>query len=404
MKKNNVPVKHKAKYYNEFLPKMEAILTLKKMHNDDLVITKESLSVWFDVSKDTINGFFKQAEQDGLILLDKRTTKIDDKKVTWGINRYILPSSEDPLCYSKLQEFVNEYMYWHLDFGERIDFMHDYMAANEKVAIKAKNLDKEERSKLYLAQNSWTEETMERINATRPEQLKSSYLAEGKLRENNYLCQTLNPEKEHQMKLLATDLNYRYNVLSNFFGTKDFIECDTNASIYRLSYNLNHKELLSHDIDIYAEFWKLAGFNYKMDKECREHLKVLCMPIFMSNAAKNGYNANLIYKDPMSLNRSEDNRRLVLLDLMNKTGLSAREILDKLADAMYKFIGTDHFLEAEIFIYESNLHLIILDNCLKNDIQAINVYDGFYFKTSDMTQDKYHAMYDEATSILKKMQ
>lgn len=402
MKKNILSKKQKDFYYYEFLPKMEAILTLKKMHNDELVITKPSLCIWFKASKRTIDDCFKQAAADDLILVDKKTTKLDDKRLSWAISRYILPESNNPLCYSKLQEFVNEYMDWHLDFGERIDFMHDYMASIEKDEAKKKNLLKEEKASMYLEQNKWTKDVVDKINSERPDRLKSSYLAEGKLRENNYLCQTLNPEKEHTMKLLATDLNYRYNVLSNFFGTDDFIECDTNASIYRLSYNLNHEKLLSHKIDIYEQFWKLAGFNYEFDQKCREHLKVLCMPIFMSNGTKNGYNSNLIYKDEMTLSRSEDNRRLVLLDLMSKTSLSAREILDKLTEAMYKFIGTDHFLEAEIFIFESNLHLLILDKCQDQNIKTINVYDGFYFKKSDMTQRQYQQLYDEATMLLKK--
>lgn len=402
MKKNNISRKNLHFYYYDFLPKVEAILTLKKMHDDDLVITQMSLANWLNVSKNLISDCFRQAEADGLILLDKRTTKFDDKKLAWGINKYIMPASEDPLCYSKLQEYVNEYMDWHLDFGERIDFMHDFMSTVNKQNVDVKNKSKEEKSKIYFEQNLWTKDTMDKINATRPEHLKSSYLAEGKLRENNFLCQTLNPEKEHRMKLLATDLQYRYNVLSEYFGTDDFIECDTNASIYRLSYNLCHTTLLAHNIDIYEEFWKLTGFNVEFDKKIREHLKVLCMPIFMSNGSKNGYNALLTVKDPMSLSRSEDNRRLVLLDLMKKTGVSAREILDKLTEAMYKFIGTDHFLEAEIFIHESNLHLLILDKCTDLGIKTINVYDGFYFKKSDMTQAKYHKLYDEATKKLLK--
>ena len=384
---------------------VEIILTVKKMKSQDLVINKSTLADYFEIDRRDVANFLKQAELDGLIVFDKNVRKVDDKTLEFAISRYILPEADDDSKYSsKLQEYINSYMDWTPDYGDRLDFYFDYISKVDNSNKSISKLAKEEKAKAYLEKNLWTVEIMEKINEKRPERLKSSYLAEGKLREHNFLCHTLNPEKEHQMKLLATDLNYRYNVLTEFFGTEDFIECDTNASIYRLSYNLNHKELLSHDIDIYNEFWKLAGFKVEMTPKFREHLKVLCMPIFMSNATKNGYNATLVLKDPMTLSRSEDNRRLILKELSEVLSLDARTILDNLAAAMYKFIGTDSFLQEEIFIYESNLHLIILDYCNDNNIQAINVYDGFYFKKEDMTQTKYHEIYDLATQKLKTRQ
>lgn len=405
MKKNLVSRNQLSFYLHYFLPMVEIILTVKKMKSQDLVINKSTLADYFEIDRRDVANFLKQAELDGLIAFDKNVRKVDDKTLEFAISRYILPeANDDSKYYSKLQEYINSYMDWTPNYADRLDFYFDYISKVDNSSKSISKLAKEEKAKAYLEKNLWTVEIMEKINEKRPERLKSSYLAEGKLRENNYLCHTLNPEKEHQMKLLATDLNYRYNVLTEFFGTEDFIECDTNASIYRLSYNLNHKELLSHDIDIYNEFWKLAGFKAEMTPKFREHLKVLCMPIFMSNATKNGYNATLVLKDPMTLSRSEDNRRLILKELSEVLGLDARTILDNLAAAMYKFIGTDSFLQEEIFIYESNLHLIILDYCHDNDIQAINVYDGFYFKKEDMTQTKYHEIYDLATQKLKTRQ
>lgn len=401
MKKNFVAKKHKDMYYSYFLPLLECIFTLKYMHSKDLVVTEQSLATFFKVDRKIISGFFKQAQKDQLLIFDRRVRKFDDEKIKFAINRYTLPISENDDYYSKLQEFINEYMLWQPTYDERIDFYYSYLAEVDKIDHSVKNLEKEERAKKYFTRYSWTKEIMDRINENRPQKLKSSYLSDGKLRENNFLCTTLNPEKEHEMRLLATDLNYRYNVLTDYFGTEDFIECDTNASIYRLSYNLNHEKLLSHDIDIYQKFWQLAGFSIEMDHTCREHLKVLCMPIFMSNGAKNGYNALLTLKDDMELSKSEHNRKLILNQLSAKLGLDARTILDRLTEAMYEFIGTDHFLESEIFIYESNLHLLILDECLKQNIQAINVYDGFYFKRSDMDQKKYSKMYDDCTKLLK---
>lgn len=405
MKKNLVSFRQQDFYKHYFLPMIEVILTVKMIKSQDLVINKTTLADYFEIDRHDVANFLKQAEVDGLIKFDKNVRKFDDTTLEFAISRYILPTaSDDSKYYSKLQEHINNYMDWTPDFGDRLDFYYDYVTKFEDSSKSISKLAKEEKAKAYLEQNLWTKEMMNKINTTRPELLKSTYLADGKLRESNRLCATLNPEKEHEMRLLATDLNYRYNVLTDFFRTNKFIEADTNGSIYRLSYNLNHDELLSHDVDIYAEFWKLAGFKIKMTKTFREHLKVLCMPIFMSNGAKNGYNALLTLKDDVQLTKSEHNRKLVLNQLSEALHLDARTILDRLTEAMYKFIGTDQFLEAEIFIHESNLHLLILNYCLEHNIQTINVYDGFYFKATDMTNDKYHDIYDLCTAELKKLQ
>lgn len=404
MKKNLVTKKQKDFYKYYFLPKIEVLLTVKKIKGHDLVLNQSAIADYFKMDRRTVADFLKQAEIDGLITFDKKVRKVDDKMLDKALRRYILPEAEhDDKYYSKLQEHINEYMDWTPDFGIRLDFFYDFISKTEdnKVEKSIKQLEKEEKAKKYASVFYWTLPIMEKINDTRPEKLKSKYLGEGRLRESNFLCATLNPEKDHAIKLLQADLMYRYMVLEDFFGTKAFIECDTNASIYRLSYNLVHDKLLADNVDVYAEFWKLAGFKGTLDKVSRDGLKLMCMIIFMSNGAKNGYNSVLALKDDKDLSRSEIQRKDVLNYMAKKTSLNVRQFLDKLTEAMYKFLGVDTFLEEEIFIYESNLHLLILEECEKRNIPVINVYDGFYFKKSDMTQSKYLKLYNESTLKLK---
>lgn len=404
MKKNLVTAKHKELYKFKILPFIEAKFTVDTWKNRDLVINQSSLANYFNIDRKILADMLKQAELDGLIKFERKVRKFDDEKIDWALNKYslILDNDEDSKCYSMLQRYINNYMYWYPDFGERWDLVNDYIKHIERQ--KSPNqLKKEERAKAYLSVYPWTEDIMEKINAERPERLKSKYLAEGKLRESSFLCSTLNPEKDHVAKIDIADLAYRYTVLRNFFGTEDFIECDTNASIYRLSYNLNHKKLLGHDVDVYSEFWKLAGFKGELTASNRDALKLLCMPIFMSNAAKNGYNALLVNKDDMSLSRSEYVRKCAIQNISTDLNLTPREFLDKLAAAMYEFIGTDHFLESEIFIHESNLHLLILNYCLENNIRAVNVYDGFYFVKGTMTIERYNKLYDKMTKLIKDL-
>ena len=63
----------------------------------------------------------------------------------------------------------------------------------------------------------------------------------------------------------------------------------------------------------------------------------------------------------------------------------------------------EEFLEEEIFIYESNLHLLILDYCKEHNIPAVNVYDGFYFIKGTITQSQYQKLYDQMTLQLKTL-
>ena len=402
MKKNLVPRKHEDLYKKQFLPFIETEFTLKSWRSQDLVLNNSLLGYYFNVDRRIIADFLKQAENDGLIKTICKVRKFDDKITDFAVNKYdFILADEDSPYYSKMQEYINDYMLWTPDFGERVDMHQCYL---KKVEIKSiKQLDKEERARAYFEKYSWTEKLMKEINETRPERLKSKYLVDGKLREHNFLCSTLNPEKEHQAKIDVANINYRYTVLKDFFGTSDFIECDTNGSIYRLSYNLNHEKLLAHNVDIYSEFWRLAGFKGQLDKISRDNLKLICMVIFMSNGDKNGYNSTLIYKDDMKLTKSEYIRKIALKDFCSITGLEAREFLDVLTAAMYRFLDTEEFLEEEIFIHESNLHLLILDYCKEHDIPAVNVYDGFYFIKGTMTQSQYQKLYDQMTLQLKAL-
>jgi len=243
-------------------------------------------------------------------------------------------------------------------------------------------------------------ELLKVINATRPEMFRSKYLAEGRNRETNILCNTMNPDKEH-LSASEQDLSERYILLSTFFGTEDFFEDDTNGSIYRLSFALAHGYPLAHDIDVYATIWNKAFYKIECTSLIRHHLKVLCMPIFMSNGKKNAWNSIVAIKDN-NLTRSEAARKVALNKLSEITGLSAREVMDKLSDAMRKFIGTSEFLEAEIFIHESNLHILMITEFMKRGIKTINVYDGFYFKNGTCDHDTFNEVYDLCTNQLIK--
>lgn len=392
-------------YLYEFLPLIECIFTLKYWKGEDMLANDSNLGIYFNQDRKFIKKCFDQAEADGLLILKKRTTKLDEKKIDWAMRSYDLVPSND--FNSKLQEFINSYMLWQPTVGDRMDFFSLYTSKvkkpKEEKVLNRKEVTKMKNNEIWRQEYSWATELLTKINASRPEKFRSTYLNEGSNRETNFLCTTLNPSKSHDSCPPEEMLQYRHVVLSEYFGCDDFEEFDTNGSIYRLSYSIHHNELLSHDIDIYSLFWKEAHFKGRMTKILRDCLKVLCMPAFMSNGAKNGYNSMVVYKEDNEINSKKDWLKKVAINkICSATGLQAREVLDRLSDSMYKVLGTNHFLEEEIFIHESNLHILMITEFMKRNIKVINVYDGFYFSKNSMNQDVFNKVYDQCTRELLK--
>lgn len=263
-----------------------------------------------------------------------------------------------------------------------------------------KMLSKHELNLIYQKDYDYYTKLLEVINATRPEMFRSKYLAEGRNRETNIICGSMNPENEH-VNASEQDLAERQVLLATFFGTDKIIEDDTNGSIYRFSFAYAHGYPLSHDIDVYEGIWNKAFYGIKCTKTIRSSLKVLCMPIFMSNGKKNAWNSLIATKEGR-MTKSEAARKAALNYLLEITGLDARAIMDALTDAMRKFIGTADFLEEEVFVHESNLHILMLTEFQKRGIKAINVYDGFYFIEGTCDHKTFNEVYDNCTAQLLK--
>ena len=227
--------------------------------------------------------------------------------------------------------------------------------------------------------------------------IKINYLDEERKRLTNAICCTKNPEKHPE------DGN-RYRLLREYFKVDNdtFEEFDTNASIYRLSYALGNKKLLSHDIDVYEMIYNDCNFSIPWSKDVRNIFKQLLMPIYMrewSIAFK-----CLMY-DKWSRwttfyfesTKKEYEFYKQFEDLLH---LPLREILDRVCAAMHRAFNLDKFYMAQIFIHESNLHILMLKKFFDLGIKTINVYDGFYFINGTMTQELYDKIYDEATMEL----
>ena len=402
-------------YYYSFLPLIESAFQVRKSRGQELIINESNLMIYFDVNRRTIMRWINRAENDSLIRFIGKKRIFDDFGSQWAMNCYELISTETKYC-SALQAFINNYMLWEPYFSDRLVLLNNYAdeLSTKKIVI-AKNkmqnnqkltkeemklLHKHEQNIIYRQTYPWATELLQVINNRRFEKFKSKYLLEGRNRETNVLCGSMNPDNEH-VNASEQDLAERIELLKEYFNSDDFIEFDTNASIYRLAYALVHNRPLEHDVDVYEAIWNKAFYSIEFNKTTRNALKILCMPIFMSNGTKNAWNA-IIANKTGKLTRSEQDRKDALITLSNVTGLKPREVMDELTAAMRKFIGTADFLEEEIFIHESNLHILMITMFHDLGINTINVYDGFYFIKGTMTQELFNQVYDDCTRQLIK--
>ena len=132
---------------------------------------------------------------------------------------------------------------------------------------------------------------MTEINGCMPSKCQLRFLWNGCGRLVNPLAVLPNPEKDYHTK---EEKEKRPEMLKKQFGIKDYIEYDVGASIYRLTYNLNHVIPFYENLDIYELFWKLMSLEGALhkdgeinndigfhDSDEREHLKKMVMPIYM---------------------------------------------------------------------------------------------------------------------------
>ena len=236
---------------------------------------------------------------------------------------------------------------------------------------------------------------------------KDSFLDDASFRASNDFCYTRNPKKHtdrpervaelkkvgivpadeyYECEFEKNDKNKPKNLHTGYEFEKVY-EKDTNGSIYRLTYNLNHDQQLSQDIDIYQLFWEAAGFEQPYSKEVKDNgLKMACMPIYMKEQGIKDcikefrrerkireYNADKRLVVVEGYDNKEDSRYEAYAFLTSYTGLEIKEVLNRLCQAMHKVLGVEKFYGRDIFLYESELHADI-------KLQLLNKHNDFVCK------------------------
>lgn len=240
----------------------------------------------------------------------------------------------------------------------------------------------------------------------------SRYLEENSLRLTCPLCNTVNPENTDKIN----EMNYwrsshvRNDILTKVLKSNAFEERDVNGSIYRLTYNLYHNKPLDINADIYSLIWNDAFDIVWPDKSYRKKFKLLLMPIYMKESStayrisQHEYIKDYYYTNKekyKSLDKVDRDRFELYEDFINLTKLSLNEFLDRVRQSMHKILNVDKFMGADIFIQESNLHILMRDRFNKLNIKCINIYDGFYFIKDSVSKNTFYKIYEEALNELK---
>ena len=182
------------------------------------------------------------------------------------------------------------------------------------------------------------------------------YLTKIGFRASSPLCNY----KEHENANPFYIGKWRKDYFTPKYGTYDHY--DVNASIYRLTYNLNHDKALGFDQDVYEMM-----YGHKFDSKAdRDAYKKICMRLMFGKMNQLG---NQVERTLSKLeNKQYDRaRRAVIQDTMAEAKIN-----------MYEALGSSY--DSEIFLHESCIYIDMLSKMPNNQNISL-VYDCFYYKS-----------------------
>lgn len=375
-----------SQYYLTFLPFIETYgWVCNNIRNSKAIFNKQAIAAFTGISERSVHRYFIYATEQGLIKFIERTRTIDDDHiVVWAMAIY-------EVNYPAILQAINEHYPYKPTTKDRMDLFIAYCQYTRLMYMDPESLkEHKEKNKLYRLQNTFYTDRLSHINTLRPAMLQSRYLLEGCNRETNLLCLTKNPdndkEKQTRYNTIVTELGY--NSIDNVG------HWDAKSSIYRIDYALNRKELLPHNVDIYAEVWEMCNFGKPLG-EYREAYKQLFMPIFMADGKKNKFWAGLTEGTIIAPKVSKKNKEAII-KLKEYLGISAYELMDKTYESLKSFLGTEHCQGGSIFVPESNTHILMQNELWDAGFKVINVYDCTYFDNSQLSSKDIQDAHDRA--------
>lgn len=380
-------------YYDDFLRFVENYYWVCNKLGNPALFQKDAISSYTAIPRRTLTRYFDYAvEDDNLMRFIRKTRKFKGEII-----------SKNALCQydvflTKTFEFINN------NFGtpynpseeERVKEFSKFCHYSEQLSHPEKAKEKADLNAIYREHNQYITDYWKKVNELRPGFFYSSYLEDGLNREYNALCSTKNPKNR--------DSN-REELIQEYLGITNIQKWDAKASIYRISYALNHKHLLPHDVDIYSEIWNMCGFKKPLG-DLRDDYKQIFMPIFMADGKKNGFWDKVVSGD-YSFNKGKKNKE-ALEKITGYLGISTKELMDKTYEQLLIFLkcdvreGKQKFERGSIFIPESNVHILMQYYLWTAGYKAINVYDCCYYDGNLLEAKDIQDLHDKSLKIVMR--
>ena len=205
------------------------------------------------------------------------------------------------------------------------------------------------------------------------------YLTKIGFRASSLLCNY----KEHENSNPFFMGKWRKDYFSPKYGTYEHY--DVNASIYRLTYNLNHDKALGFDEDVYEIMY---GHKFE-SKSDRDAYKRICMRLMFGKISQLG---NQVERTLSKLEDKEydKNRKDIMQDTMAEAKIN-----------MYEALGSSY--DSEIFLHESCIYVDMLSKMPNNQNISL-VYDCFYYKSDyQLNIDDFNTLYLSSLNSYKSM-
>lgn len=378
--------------YLKFLRFVENYYWVCQELGNSALFRKDAISSFLDIPRRTLTDYFNNAiETDNLMRFIRRTRKNENGKII----------SKNALCeydvfLKKTRDYINSNstaIYNPTD-EERIKSFSNFCQYSKELSHPEKAKERADLNAIYRKHNGYILDYLRTVNELRPPFFYSSYLEEGNNREYNALCSSKNPKNKDSK---------RYELINKYLGIKNIAEWDAKSSIYRISYALNRKQLLPHDVDIYCEVWNQCGFSKPLG-EHRDSYKQIFMPIYMADGKNNMFWERVV-SGKIRYPQGKINQD-ALEDLTGYLGISTKELMDRTYEQLILFLGCDtregnqKCERGSIFIPESNVHILIQYYLWTAGFKAINVYDCCYFARNELDEKYIQDLHDKSLKIV----
>ena len=207
------------------------------------------------------------------------------------------------------------------------------------------------------------------------------YLTKIGFRASNIICSYKKHENENPCYRGEWRSEYLEGVYGGEYGHYDF-----NASIWRLSYNLLHDDVLPESTDGY----ELAYGARFASRDDRDIFKKIAMRLYFGGINQLGVQVENRFKEI-----SKELGGNYVYD-----GDRARRMQDIMCEQ--KLLAVENiggFFDSEIFLHESCIYLNIYKDIVKLGIRCSQVYDSFYFKAN--TDIDVNRLYEDNLRLYK---